>query len=407
MKDIKYIIKRIIIGTGIALALMFIRQNVYAYEWTTEGDVLVDTSSINTALSTYSARKTFYTSPTYTYNIPISRLGIAQFTGDSIYYNYSNTASYDSGTIVPLLYTGFDIYFPSITFEPDVNYYVIVPFPSSANWFSSMSQNVNEDKMLDSSTYSGSSGVTVSAASFSWNIDNPFNEGTSLIPSIVYWKIFFTVSEEISNIHIYIGDIDTTHTFPVTAYNTYSSNNWLLRTNYNSSCTSFNANRTCYYYTQNRFKPLLYTHIQGSIVPDDGNNVAADISTDIKTQIQQIIDGQFSEDLDFPYLNGGGRTFGDNEYSLQDLLLMPINFIQKLTTDDTCTPLTVPVPGLTGNMQLPCASSFATSILGQQIVDMIKLIIGCILGFKILTALYNSILHIFSPQHLLYVDDIF
>ena len=32
MRDIKYIIKRIIIGVGIALAMMFIKQNVYAYE---------------------------------------------------------------------------------------------------------------------------------------------------------------------------------------------------------------------------------------------------------------------------------------------------------------------------------------------------------------------------------------
>ena len=36
----KNIIKRILIGVAIGTILMFIRQNVYAYEWTTEGDEL-------------------------------------------------------------------------------------------------------------------------------------------------------------------------------------------------------------------------------------------------------------------------------------------------------------------------------------------------------------------------------
>ena len=66
---------------------------------------------------------------------------------------------------------------------------------------------------------------------------------------------------------------------------------------------------------------MLYTGTPGSPILD-GNDIISDSSSDIKTTILDIIDGHFNENLDFPYMNGGGMSFGDNSYSFQDLLIM-------------------------------------------------------------------------------------
>lgn len=404
MKDLKYIIKRIIIGTGIALAVMFMKQNVFAYEWTTEGDVQL--STIDNPITIYRFYNNSYSSssPSFPFTasgnndtVTFPRTAESGSTNGS-FYNVSPAGSY--------YVTGLTLYFNGFVFEPNINYYIVYPIAYNPD-YSSLSYN--NDVLLDSSSYSSSSNyVTISSASYSTGSLNDV-EVSSAYPNIMYFKIFFSTSEEINNLMLYINTdgIGTNNRKSITysSYNTTSFNDYLYR--YNNGCTSYSSCSPLRYYTRS-YKPFVYTWA-GSITPApaDGNDIASDVSSDIKTQIQDIIDGQFTDDLNFPYLNGGGRTFGDNTYTLQDLLIMPLNFVQKLTSSDTCSPLTVPVPGLNATMQLPCLSTFASSMLGQQIVDMIKLIVGCILGFKILTALYNSILHIFDPQHLLWVDDIF
>lgn len=407
MKDIKYIIKRIIIGIGIALALMFIRQNVFAYEWETDGDVLIN--------DIYFKSRRYYVLPRRS-GTSTSEPVYPQ-TVQSTYYDFlsssitSTSGSPIGNTTIPGNTRSFGPYFiqserldfTGTTFYPNINYYVIVPYGYNNNVFSSLSSNVNEDKILDSSTYTTNSNYTsISSASLSFGIPNDL-ENPATFSYYYYFKIAFTVSEEVNDLIIDIGTYGSQN-FIFTGYNTYSFDNYLLKSNF--LCNSWVANSTCSYRSERMYFPFIYTHVAGSIYPS-GGSIADSTSNDIKTEIQQIIDGQFTDDLNLPDLNGGGRKFGDNEYSLQDLLLMPIEFIQKLTTSNTCVSPSVPVPGLNGTMQLPCLTSFATSILGSEIVDMIKIILGCILGFKIIVALYNSILHILSPDHLLWVDDIF
>lgn len=100
MKDIKYIIKRVIIGVGIALSLMFIKGNL-AYVVNAESinftpnDIVVVTSSSNTpyqAELNFWADEYVYAFPT---TVPVDWQGFA-----NIYFRYSqfNGSSYCSGT---------------------------------------------------------------------------------------------------------------------------------------------------------------------------------------------------------------------------------------------------------------------------------------------------------------------
>ena len=68
MRDIKYIIKRIIIGTGIALAIMFIRQNVYAYEWETSNDTQIPTTDYSVLVGYNLSRYWSTSAPSYPVN---------------------------------------------------------------------------------------------------------------------------------------------------------------------------------------------------------------------------------------------------------------------------------------------------------------------------------------------------
>lgn len=401
MMDLKYIIKRVIIGTLIALAVMFIKQNVYAYEWETEVDTLQDTSSINFTNTAYLS-VAFNMNPSYPLAASNSQTSFGPTQG--IYGgNYLSN-------LIPIYYNSLTYDLSGFSFESDTYYKIIIPIAYNSTVFTDLTSNFNTEKILDSNTYSfNNENWSVYSASFAFGVSNDI-EINATYPEYMYFSIIFSGSQPVTDLKLYInGNTNTSHT--LTAFNTISDSNYLFKTKF--TCTAPVNSRDCTYYTRRGYKPFLYTTgvgpdgCQGSGCYLDGQDVADNTSTDIKDQIGQIIDGQFTDDLNLPDLNGGGRKFGDNEYSVQDLLVMPLEFIKKLTTNDTCSPLSVPVPGLSGTMQLPCLSAFASSMLGANIVDLIKLILGCILGFKILVALYNSILHILSPDHLLYVDDIF
>lgn len=410
MKDFKYIIKRIIIGTGIALALMFIRQNVFAYEWETDGDVLINDIYFKSRRYYVLPRKsgTSTSEPVYPQTV------------QSTYYDFlsssitSTSGSPIGNTTIPGNTRSFGPYFiqserldfTGTTFYPNINYYVIVPYGYNNNVFSSLSSNVNEDKILDSSTYTTNSNYTsISSASLSFGIPNDL-ENPATFSYYYYFKIAFTVSEEVNDLIIDIGTYGSQN-FIFTGYNTYSFDNYLLKSNF--LCNSWVANSTCSYRSERMYFPFIYTHVAGSIYPPDGNDSLQETSQDIKTAIDNIINGQFSEDLDFPNLNGGGRPFGTNEKSLQELLLMPIEWLRTLVLDDTvCTGVNIPVPGFSSStMTLPCLTPFVTNIFGNEFVIYIKAILGVVLGFNIIYALYRSVIHILSPDHFLWIDDIF
>ena len=334
MRDIKYIIKRIIIGVGITLAVMVIKQNVYAYEWETSSDTQIPTTDYSVAVSKRTSHR-FSMNPSYSLS-----------TDDSFDY-FNQTANAPSSgayysNIIPVYYNALGLIFSNITLEPNTYYKVIIPIRYNSQVFTSLTNNVNENKILDSSNYTtNNENWSVYSATLGFNIENDLDTNTNY-PLYMYFNIIFSGTTSVSDLEIYINGNETiSHT--ITAFNTISDSNYLFKTN--MTCTSPSSGN-CTYYTSRIYNPFLYTT---STSADnwylDGNDIVSDGSTSVKDRVDDIINGQFSEDLDFPYLNGGGRTFGDNEYSLTDLLVMPINFVRKfVTSSDSCSPISIPLP---------------------------------------------------------------
>lgn len=395
MKSLKYIIKRIIIGTGIALAIMFIKQNVYAYEWEAQGDQQLDFVTDNyPVLSQYWIYTRSSSSPSY----PISfNSSFDRATGPSLFGVYASDISL-SRLVGPSMVTAITMDFDNYVFQPDTYYYVVIPYGYNSNNFSSLSSNFNGYDLTESSTYSINNG-NISSVVFSFGSDNDY-ELTNDYSYLMYFKILFTVSEQTSDVIITIGDTSSkTATF--TAFNTTTFKDYIWK--YNLTCNSYTSS-TCSSKNSSTFTPLLYTGTPGAPIID-GNDYISDSTTDIKTKIGEIINGTFSEDLDFPYLNGGGRPFGDNEYTLQDLLIVPLNFAKSIAENyDTCVGVEIPVPGFNTNFTLPCISTFITGFAPGTFITMIKTIFGCVISFNLLLGLYRDVQTALSPKDAIYLD---
>lgn len=403
MRDFKYIIKRVIIGTLIALAVMFVKQNVYAYEWETSVDSPIDISNYNFGYASLTSSLFRSKTPSY------------PETTNNLQTNFTSTGSINSlsysSNVIPFYYNTIYLNTGGYTFESDTYYKLVIPIAYNSTVFTDLSTNFNTDKILDPTTYSfNNPNWSVYSASFAYGVSNDIEENQTF-PEYMYFSIIFSGSQSVNDLTLYINGSNTiSHT--VTAFNTISDSNYLFKTNF--TCSTFSTSATCGYYTQRGYKPFLYTTgvgengCQGDGCYLDGNDIINNSSSDIKTAIDSIINGQFTEDLEFPYMNGGGRPFGSNEHSLQELLALPFEWLRTFVTDDNvCSGITLPLPGLSGQFTLPCLSAFMSSIFGSTFVIYLKMIIGVILGFKIIYALYRSVIHILSPDHLIWVDDIF
>lgn len=418
MRDFKYILKRIIIGTGIALAMMFIRQNVFAYEWETTSDTNIDltnyqiTSTIETSNGVNLVNSSLRCPPSYPINTTQSNIAQSFSSGTSSGSFISSSGIYSIRSQVSTQFQNrWFVSFGSYEFSPDTYYKVIIPLGYNNTVYTSLANNVNEDKVLNPSIYSFSEeSFSVYSASFAFGVENDL-ENNSTYPNYLYFNIIFSTNESNHQpLTLYING-DSTVSHSLINFNIISDSNYLFKTDYSrTACsTSYGGG----YYSNRFYKPFLYTTQTGDVGCEgegcfiDGQVIADSTSNDIKSQIDQIIDGQFSNDMDLPNMGGGGRKFGDNGYTLQELLIMPIEFLQKFVSPQTCVSPSLPVPGLNGTMQLPCLSTFATAILGSELVEMIKLILGCFIGFKILVALYNSVIYILSPDRVFLSDEIF
>ena len=393
----KNIIKRILIGVAIGTILMFIRQNVYAYEWTTEGDELQTITEPSVRM--YYTTGNQSSEPSYPFTASMSIVDpITNGNNGSITHKMQ-------GYFV----NGFTV---SIRSELEAGtYYLILGGGYKSQNFSG-DDTINESYLLDSSSYSvNESNFTIDSVSFSRGTSNEFVTNSSSYPDMLYFKVLFTLSEDYSSttdgpIIFTLGNVSTSSDKLVfTSYGVTSNNHWLYR--FNNSCTSWDSSGSCGTSYYKFYNPQLYSHDYGSIIPD-GNAGLSGVTDDIKNQINNIVNGEFSDDLSFPHVfDGSGLSFGD--YTFQDLLLMPLNWLKTIfTTTDTCTGVTLPFPGVANHtFVLPCASSFVIAFLGENLFFLLQLFISCTLGFKILYSLWKSCLHIFSPDHFIWVDDIF
>lgn len=412
MRDIKYIIKRIIIGVGIALAIMFIKQNVYAYEWETSADVpIFDENRI--MVFTYGVFPNQTTSFSYPVTYSSSQNNQNFAVGSHAGALPSSASIVERQTPMPMTIQNFQVYLFGVSLSANQRYKLIIPMAYNDTIYSSLSSNVNETLILDASTYSTNNNfININSGSLAFGVENDIQDNANY-PYYLYFNIQFTPTEDITNqdIIIYINGDSTTFTATVTSLNNFTfSNNipYLLKSNKINVGSGYVGESSKW--TNNFYKPFVYTTSQNA---DnwyiDGNDIVASGSNDIKSKIDEIINGQFTEDLEFPHIfGGGGLSFGEQEYTLQDLLIMPINFFRSLVSSDvSCQPIAIPVPGLTGNFYLPCMQTFAVSFIGQQLVDIIKLLLGCYIGFDIVFKVYNAIQRMLDPnEKLIYFDDI-
>lgn len=401
MKDIKYILKRIIIGTGIALAIFFIRQTVFAYEWTTEGDEQISTVGVGVPFSRY-YNSSSGSGTTYPKTISGSSYGSPFNLNSESGYAYNNDTSFNY-VHGPYYVIAYKQNLSGITFESGKHYYVIIPLAYKSAMFTNQDTNLNETVVLDSSTYtSNSENIVIDSASFASGVENDIEQNNNY-PFYLYFKINFHATADVDDLILYING-DSTSSITYTAFNTTSFDDYLFI--FNNQCTSVKS--SCYNpVSQRTYKPFVYSHLPESIIPD-GNVGLAGVTDDIKNQINNIVNGEFSDDLSFPHVfDGSGLSFGD--YTFQDLLLMPLNWLKTIFTNtNTCTGITLPFPGVSNRtFTLPCASTFLTMFLGENLFFIVQLFIACTLGFKILYALFKSAIHIFSPDHFIWVDDIF
>lgn len=393
----KNIIKRIFIGVSIGLILMFARFKVYAYEWTVEGDEYINPKAVTITDYVSFGNMNISSFPASSSTISTDITFSSSAGSGSINSSYSN--QYSQTRTLPIFYGAIDVKLTSnsLSFEEGKYYKIIVPMGYSSNIFSSLSNNVNEEIVLDSSTYSVSnSNLSIYSASLSFGVDNDMDSDTTFTKYLYFSIIFycntsFTTSSS-NRINFYINSSNVPLTCTATALNTYTCDKpYLFKTN---------LNNTTSYYTHRFYKPFLYQTIPTSIIPDPNASIHG-VTSDIKSQIDDIIDGTFSGDFDFSSINTGDSPFGDSDYTLQDLLLVPINFVKSIATNyDICSGVSIPIPGFNSSFTLPCMTSFMSGIFGSNFVAMIQSILGCVVCIRILGWLYNDILNAIDPKYL-------
>ena len=196
LKDIKYIIKRIIIGTGIALAIMFIKQNVYAYEWETSADVQVyDESRFFVNANGIFPNFSSFTYPSTWSSSSISQnFAVGSHAGD---YNSANLIS--RGTPIPFLINNLQVYLFNVSLTAGQRYKLIIPWAYNDNIYTSLSNNVNEEFIFDSSSYSFNyESITLNSASLAFGVENDLQDNANY-PYYLYFNIQFTPTEDITN----------------------------------------------------------------------------------------------------------------------------------------------------------------------------------------------------------------
>lgn len=396
----KNIIKRIFIGVAIGLILMFARSKVYAYEWTTDGDEQISTVGYGIPFSRY-YNSSSGSGTTYPKIITGSSYGSPFSTSSESGTGYNNDTSFNY-VHGPYYVIAYKQDLTGITFENGKYYYVIIPLAYKSAMFTNNATNLNESVVLDSSSYtSNSENIVIDSASFSSGVVNDL-EVNSNYPYYLYFKINFHATDDVDDLILYING-DSTSSITYTAFNTTSFDDYLFT--FNNQCTSVKS--SCYNpVSQRTYKPFVYSHIPGSIYPD-ANDTIQSTTDDIKDKINEIINGQFSEDLNFPSINNGTSIYGDNQYSIQDIILWPLEFLQTIVDNqDECIGPTIPLPGWLNehSFTLPCATNFLSTFLPSTLIYLIKNIFGVVIGFYIVTNLYNEIQRVMDPDELAVID---
>lgn len=403
-KDIKYIIKRIIIGVGIALALMFIKQNVYASEI---NDLLAGN---NTTLIDYRNMGDYYVSDIYVnyyqqkYIVPVynelthtpttpstsTGNGCSGLSFKKYYYsNIGNTDPYimpsnPSTTVLGanwggcslsntkyMTFGGIVLDIPSYTFEKDkyykINMYYLNEYNNSSRDLT-INNAINDPEDLKVKMNSTLEVYSMQYLTLEYN-EGPYLEVQNSSSSFYNWlliSIIIKANEDTTGPIIYFGynPSDSLITGNTTFPSTFTSNDHLplLMFNYNVGNSSW-ANAMNLTST----RPFIYEYIveNPSIqVPDyyDG------IQSEIEGIIGEINDGIYTGDNTLDIISGGGGGINFGNYTFTEILTMPIRFLQTLSNETTCSPINMNIPINNATIEIPCFSNFFKNIFGDNLL---------------------------------------
>lgn len=438
-KDIKYIIKRIIIGVGISLALMFIKQNVYASEI---NDLL---SGNNTTLINYQDMGDYYVSDIYVnyyqqkYVVPVYNTsthtpttpststanGCSGLSFKKSFYSnigtndpYIKPANPSTSTLGAnwggcalsntkyMTFGGIVLDIPNYTFEKDkyykINMYYLNEYNNSSRDLT-INNAINDPEDLKVKLNSTLEVYSMQYLMLDYN-QGPYVEVQDSTSSFYNWlliSIVIKANEDTTAPIIYFGynPSDNLITGNTTYPSTFTSNDHLplLMFNYNTGTSSW-ANAMNLTST----RPFIYEYIveEPSIqIPDFSSAIQdtiGEINQNIKDNLQ---DGTYTGGDVLDAFSGGGGgagiAFGTN--NLSDILVIPLRFMQKFNSETTCQPVEIPLPKLNSNIALPCMSSFYSTFLGNDIFTIVQLIMGVGLGFKVCMAFYYTTLNLLDP----------
>lgn len=102
----------------------------------------------------------------------------------------------------------------------------------------------------------------------------------------------------------------------------------------------------------------------------------------IQTNTQNISDSLNDSSIDSSSANDltSNSAFQDSN-GLDAILKAPLNFIQSLTSS-TCSSINLTIPYIDADVSLPCMSSIYTKALGQQLVNLIALVINGVVLYR-------------------------
>ena len=123
-----------------------------------------------------------------------------------------------------------------------------------------------------------------------------------------------------------------------------------------------------------------------SVIANNTGDIANN-SNDIKNSINDSsIDNSSANDLT------SNSAFQDSN-GLDSIIKAPLNFIRSLTSS-TCSSISLTIPYIDAQVSLPCMSTIYTKALGQQLVNLIALVINGVVLYryclKILQLVHNA-----------------
>lgn len=437
MKDFKYIIKRIIIGTGIALALMLIKGNlligvfakeVYSYNWGTHQftPLLSATSSDFTLTSDPSLKNAgngeiLFTFNTYSGNNDKSPIvnNVRVYSGSTSYVcnfgtvNSSSSSAYtpSSGTsqsdntsnsysVVCPVNLGSDgltrvavFYLPygsnvqdgfSITFSP---YFSFIKDDDSTqdiinNANDNTKQQIESQKVCTSIQTSNSINIITGKGLSS--------TGVEIDSSNFVISPYFELTDD-----SYIKTISPyTSSYSSWNYCFYNANKEVLSC---SSIASVSANQKLSIPNGSRFfrtsilstanKPLFEI-----FTCKNGNQALADSQKDLNNTLNNSnVDSSSSEGSSF------FEDFNDpHGATLSDIISLPLDFVNSL--NNQCQPITLPIPHF-GDLTLPCIKSYVSQFVPSGLINLISLVVNGFLLYRIVSSIIDFINQLKDPNN--------